>query len=78
MTSEYQMNLFSAVGSEQKEKKNVLFGALSSTAEKYKEREKEGENVTFEILLEIGICKSEQKAAKIIRYKANIYYQINF
>ena len=54
-----------------KENNVVLFGVPASTATTYEEREKEDENITCQILEEIGISKAEQEAAKIIRFRAN-------
>ena len=75
MISENQMNILNAVESEQKERKKkdnvVLFGVPTSKATKYEEREKEDENITFQILEVIGLSKAEQEAAKIIRLRAN-------
>ena len=57
--------------SKKKDNNDVLFGVSTSTATTYEEREKEDENITCQILEEIGISKAEQEAAKIIRFRAN-------
>ena len=73
--SENQAIIINAIGSEQKnrvnrEKNVVLFGVPTSKAATEKERAKEDERITCEILNEIGVAKDEQEGAKINRFKS--------